>query len=58
MSEMEGMVLSKCLGFGSDGTSVMMGRQSGVATRVKERGPSVESLLFVIFQRCVISQDI
>ena len=37
--ERKGLNLSKCFGFGSDGASVMTGRRSGVATRVKERSP-------------------
>ena len=37
--EAKGLDISKCLGFGSDGASVMTGRHNGVATRVKKRNP-------------------
>jgi len=35
----KGIPLSKVLGFGSDGASVMVGKQNGVATKVKEYSP-------------------
>lgn len=35
----EGLSVDKLKGFGSDGASVMVGRKSGVATRVKQKSP-------------------
>ena len=37
--EQEGLSFSKLKGFGSDGAAVMVGRKSGVATKVKEKSP-------------------
>ena len=37
--EEEGLDMSKLYGFGSDGAAVMIGRHSGVATRLKELSP-------------------
>ena len=37
--EKNNLDVKKCLGFGSDGASVMTGRHSGVATLVKQRSP-------------------
>ena len=36
--------MSRLVGFGSDGASVMTGRHSGVATRIKNRQPIVTSI--------------
>ena len=42
--EEEGLDITKLLGFGSDGASVMIGRHKGVATRIKERSPHCVSV--------------
>ena len=39
-----GLDLSKCVAFGSDGCSTMVGSKSGVATRLKEASPFVVSV--------------
>lgn len=39
-----GVGLSKVIGFGSDGASVMVGGRSGVATRLKSHNPSIVSV--------------
>ena len=33
--------MDKVIGFGSDGASVMVGRKTGVATRLKRNNPSI-----------------
>ena len=35
----KGLDINKCLGFGSDGASVMTGRHNGVASKVKQKSP-------------------
>ena len=42
--ERKGLSLAKCFGFGSDGASVMTGRRSGVATRMRERSPHLVNI--------------
>ena len=39
-----GLDVKKCVGFGSDGASVMTGRHSGVAARVKQKSPHCVSV--------------
>ena len=39
-----GLDIRKCVGFGSDGASVMTGRHNGVATRVKRKSPHCVSV--------------
>lgn len=36
-----GVELSKVMGFGSDGASVMMGRRGGVVAKLKEENPNL-----------------
>ena len=42
--QQEGLSIDKLKGFGSDGAAVMVGRKSGVATRVKEKSPHCISI--------------
>ena len=43
-----GLDFDKCVGFGSDGASTMIGKQNGVAARLKEKVNS-----FIILIHCV-----
>ena len=42
--QQEGLSVDKLKGFGSDGAAVMVGRKSGVATRVKQKSPHCISI--------------
>ena len=43
--EQKSIPLSRLVGFGSDGASVMIGKHSGVATRLKNKQPILTSIL-------------
>ena len=44
-------------GFGSDGASVMVGRRSGVATRLKETNPSLINVHCICHRLALASKD-
>ena len=46
--EEQSIPLSRLVGFGSDGASVMIGKRSGVATRLKNKQPILTSILCMV----------